>query len=102
MIMQTEKEEKFCEYWLSNYTRLSQNLSRAIFNESTIKKLVHYELATRRRLPILNRLTGRYYKLKRTESYDAIKRIVLEVGGERKNYRGVFSEESKEYWREGI
>ena len=102
LVMGNSRDEKFCEYWLSNYTKLSVNLGRDNFTPEVIQKLIYYEMHTRRREPILTRLVGRYYRMLRNSTL----KIVLDkreaLGGERKGYRGIFSQESEKFWREGL
>lgn len=97
-----EDMDRFCEYWLANYSKLSANLSHPRFSRKVIRHLVTYELHTRRRKPILARLVGRYYRMERNEVMAVVMQKRKEYGGERKNYRGIFSQESEKFWRESI
>jgi hypothetical protein len=97
----TTEEKRFCEYWLQFPSRMWTNLGRDQFNLSTVKKLIMYELESRRRKRILDRLIGRYYRLLRDRAWSEVKKG-LEADGERVDYRAVFSEESEKYWRQSI
>lgn len=65
MIGFTDKEKMFCEYWLKSYSKLNSDLTHPRFTQFAIKKLISYELQTRRRRKIAVRLLSRLYKLKR-------------------------------------
>ena len=97
----TDREQHFCEYWLEKPSRIWENLSRPQFTQGTVGKMIYYELCTRRRRHLLNRLVGRWYKLRRQESWTEILKI-LEANGEGVRHRGLLSEASEEYWRTSL
>lgn len=101
ILLLTPEEQQFCEYWLEKSSRIWENLNRPQFTYSTLGKMIYYELETRRRQRILDRLIGRYYKLRRQYAMDVIKGV-LEEKGEGISYRGILSQKSEEYWRKSL
>lgn len=61
----TDREKAFCEYWLGAYTRMWAELTHKRFNEHTLQKLIVYEVLTRQRRPVVVRLVGRLYKIRK-------------------------------------
>lgn len=97
----TMKEMNFCEFWLEKPSKIWEHLTRKQFTEQTLGKMIYYELKTRRRRHLLNRLVGRWYKLRRQRTWTEILKI-LEDKGEGISHRGLLSEKSAEYWRESL
>lgn len=65
----TVEEKLFCEHWLKSFARLSSSLSDSRFTEDRLLLLIRYEMNTRRRITILDRLFARYFKIRRNRVY---------------------------------
>lgn len=72
----TQKELGFCEYWLKSYTRMWKELTNPRFTQFAIKKLIEYELLTRKRRDVIARLIGRLYRLRREATMHRIHRYL--------------------------
>lgn len=70
------EDRKYCEYWLCFWTALDTKLTQPQFTEEKILKLIHYELDTRKRKPILHRLMGRYSKLVRLREWKKVEEYI--------------------------
>lgn len=60
-----DRQVRFCEYWLKNYTRMWHDLTHKRFNDPTLMVMINYEMVTRQRKNVLDRLVGRLYKMRR-------------------------------------
>lgn len=72
----TQKELGFCEYWLKSYTRMWKELTDPRFTQFAIKKLIEYELLTRKRRDVIARLVGRLYRLRREATMGRVRRYL--------------------------
>lgn len=66
-----------CEQLLVFWYGLAPKLADKKFTEAKLLELLSYEMATRARKEVLNRLHGRYSKLRRAREY---KEILRDVG----------------------
>lgn len=87
----TDEEQKFCEKWLCFWTTLASQLTSGKFGEKELLQFMDYELHTRRRKRVLNRLIGRYYRLVRKRKMVEVERKLEECenADTRDCYRGV-------------
>lgn len=90
----TKDEKRYCESLLSNWRTLVSNLTDPEMTENTIRKLIFYEATTKQRMDVLNRLAGRYYKLRRQREWEELMVFINESkkGSKRIKHREVFKE----------
>lgn len=70
----TEDQRKYCEFRLRNWSSVARRLSDTkMYTVNVLRIMVRYEFETRGRKETLNRLTGRYYKLKKKQTDAQIK-----------------------------
>ena len=67
----TDNEKVFCENWMKSYQQLSSHLTDKQFTEPVILMMVRYEMSTRQRKTILERLFARYFKLRKNSTVAA-------------------------------
>lgn len=68
----TEEQQKWCEHKIRLWASTSKNLTRPEYTTSIVAILLKYEIDTRRRKDVLNRLAGRYAKLRRIDEWEQI------------------------------
>jgi hypothetical protein len=74
----TSEDVYECERWMSNFATIGDRVTRPEFTEELLKKLIKYEMVSRRRKKYLNRLFGRYSKLRRDRQWREILKSVQE------------------------
>lgn len=71
----TDMDKRYCEEWLASWKNIVRNLTQV--NERQLVQLILYEATTRQRPDIIDRLLGRYNKIRRRresrEVYDFMK-----------------------------
>lgn len=63
---------RYCEKMLANWKDLVRNIMELNMSEENIYKLIQYEMNTKKRKDVLNRLVGRYFKLLRQREWNKI------------------------------
>lgn len=63
---------RYCENMLTNWKDIVRNITELNMSEENIYKLIQYEMNTKKRKDVLNRLVGRYFKLLRQREWDKI------------------------------
>lgn len=81
---------EFCQYWLEFPTTLFAKLTSPTFPKESVRALIVYEAVSRKRLHVINRLLGRYYKMERFDELKRIKEAIQHDTGKRD--RNLFSE----------
>lgn len=94
-VILSDNDKRYCEHWLVFWTALNLRLTQPHFTEERLRKLLVYELRTRRREHVLQRLAGRHSRLRRIREWDEIEGY-LNYADQRECDRGVSSQESKE------
>lgn len=67
----TDEERRFCEYWMKSYHYLSTHLTDSRFTEETMLTMIQYEMTTRQRATVLERLFARYFKVRKISTAQA-------------------------------
>ena len=70
----TDAEKVFCENWMGSYARLTQHLTDKQFTEPVLLKMIWYEMGTRQRKTVLDRLFARYFRLRKDNTIGAATR----------------------------
>lgn len=78
----TNEDIAYCAHQLSSWKVLVNHLSNPNVTEAHIQKLIKYELMTKQRKDLLNRLLGRYFKLCRQREW---KKLVDYIENKNKN-----------------
>lgn len=81
----TDKDKLYCEIWLSNLAKFTENLNRA--DEYTLRKLIRYEIITRQRAHVLRRLRRRHNKLRNRREREEIIAYIQDHNRNRASYR---------------
>lgn len=70
----TEAQKAWCEDELKTWTVLEQKLTaeKAKYHELALRAMLKYEITTRQRKEVINRLCGRHAKLKRARVYEEL------------------------------
>ncbi len=62
-IVLTDHDKWVCEQWLAKWTNINKSIEQ--LNISYLERLIAYEMNTRKRIKVIDRLLGRYFKLLR-------------------------------------